>query len=52
MERPGIEIDQAVGEVELKDFIQVKPFETTTYMLKAINGSINRSMTLKIMVQL
>ncbi len=46
-----VEIDQGVGEVELKDFMQVKPIETTTYRLTAINGSINRSMTLKIMVQ-
>jgi hypothetical protein len=46
-----VEIDQGVGEVELKGFTQVKPFETTTYRLTAINGSINRSMTLKIMIQ-
>ncbi len=46
-----VEIDQGVGEVALKGFMQVKPIETTTYRLTAINGSINRSMTLKIMVQ-
>jgi hypothetical protein len=47
-----VEIDQGVGEVDLKGLKQVRPFETTTYRLTALNGSINRSMTLKIMVQL
>jgi hypothetical protein len=46
-----VEIDQGVGEVELKGFTEVKPYQTTTYRLMAVNGSINRSMTLKIMVQ-
>jgi hypothetical protein len=46
-----VEIDQGVGEVDLKGFTQVKPSATTTYMLTAVNGSINRSMTLKVMVQ-
>jgi uncharacterized SAM-binding protein YcdF (DUF218 family) len=46
-----VEIDQGVGEVALKGFMQVKPIKTTTYRLTAINGSINRSMTLEIMVQ-
>ncbi|MCX6680223.1 MAG: hypothetical protein NTX42_07655 [Methanothrix sp.] len=46
-----VEIDQGVGEVALKGFMQVKPIDTTTYRLTAINGSINRSMTLEIMVQ-
>jgi hypothetical protein len=46
-----VKIDQGVGEVALKGFTKVKPFETTTYSLTAINGSINRSMTLKIMVR-
>ena len=46
-----VEIDQGVGEVELKGFTEVKPSQTTTYRLMAVNGSINRSMTLKIMVQ-
>jgi len=45
-----VEIDQGVGEVALRGFTQVKPFETTTYMLMAVNGSINRSTTIKIMV--
>lgn len=46
-----VEIDQGVGEVDLKGFTEVKPTQTTTYRLMAANGSINRSMTLKIMVQ-
>ncbi|HUS74684.1 MAG TPA: hypothetical protein VMY43_01625 [Methanothrix sp.] len=45
-----VEIDQGIGEVPLKGFIEVRPSETTTYRLTAVNGSINRSMTLKIMV--
>ncbi len=46
-----VEIDQGVGEVALKGSRQVKPLETTTYTLTVINGSINRSTTLKIIVQ-
>ena len=46
-----VEIDQGVGEVEFKGFTEVKPSQTTTYRLMAVNGSVNRSMTLKIMVQ-
>ena len=46
-----VEIDQGVGEVSLKGFMQVKPIKTTTYRLTAVNGSINRSTTLEIMVQ-
>jgi len=46
-----VEIDQGVGEVALKGSKQVKPLETTTYTLTVINGSINRSTTLKIIVQ-
>jgi hypothetical protein len=46
-----VEIDQGVGEVDLKGFTEVRPSKTTTYKLTAINGSINRSMTLEIMVQ-
>ncbi len=45
------EIDQGVGEVALKGFMQVKPLETTTYTLTAINGTINRSTNLKIIVE-
>jgi hypothetical protein len=46
-----VEIDHGVGVVQLKGFLQVKPSETTIYRLTAMNGSINRSMALKIMVQ-
>ena len=45
-----VEIDQGVGEVECKGFTEVRPSQTITYRLTAVNGSINRSMTLKIMV--
>jgi hypothetical protein len=45
------EIDQGIGEVAPKGFMRVMPVETTTYRLTAINSSVNRSMTLKIMVQ-
>jgi hypothetical protein len=45
-----VKIDPIVGEVALKGFIKVEPLETTTYRITAINGSINRSTTLKIMV--
>ncbi len=44
-------IDQGVGEVNRNSFTEVKPSRTTTYRLTAVNGSINRSMTLTIMVQ-
>jgi len=45
-----VKIDQGIGEVALKGFVKVVPFETTNYRLTAINGSINRSMIVKIMV--
>jgi len=44
-------IDPGVGEVALTGFINVEPFETTTYRITAINGSINRSATLRVMVE-
>ena len=47
-----VKIDPGVGEVALTGSIEVKPLETTAYRITAINGSINRSMTLKIMVGL
>jgi hypothetical protein len=46
-----VEVDQGIGEVALKGSLLVLPLRTTTYRLTAINGSINRSMALKIMVQ-
>jgi hypothetical protein len=45
-----VEIDNGVGEVGLRGFAKVRPSGTTNYRLTAVNGSINRSMTLKIMV--
>jgi hypothetical protein len=45
-----VEIDHGVGEVPLKGFADVKLQETTEYTITAINGTINRSMSLKIMV--
>jgi hypothetical protein len=45
-----VKIDPLVGDVGLKGSIKIEPLETTTYRITAINGSINRSMTLKIMV--
>jgi hypothetical protein len=39
-----------VGEVDLKGSVQVQPNETAEYRIEAINGTENRSMTLKIMV--
>ncbi len=47
-----VEIDQGVGAVALKGYTEVKPQKTTEYTLTAINGTINRSMSLKIMVDL
>jgi hypothetical protein len=45
-----VEIDHGVGEVPLKGFKDVKLQETTEYTIAAINGTINRSMKLRIMV--
>jgi hypothetical protein len=46
----GVEINPGVGVVVLNGNAQVRPKETTEYTLTAINGTINRSMSLKIMV--
>lgn len=45
-----VKIDPDVGEVALKGSAVVRPQETTTYRITAVNGSTNRSITLKIMV--
>jgi len=45
-----VKIDPDVGEVALRGSAVVKPQETTTYRITAVNGSTNRSITLKIMV--
>jgi len=45
-----VEIDQGVGRVDLKGVAAIKPSMPTTYRLTAVNGSINRSMDLEIIV--
>jgi hypothetical protein len=45
-----VKIDPQVGEVTLRGSIKVQPLETTTYRITALNGSTNRSISLKIMV--
>ena len=45
-----IEIDQGVGSVMLKGATKVSPSETTTYTLTAVNGTRNRSISIKVMV--
>jgi len=45
-----VEIDHGVGEVALRGFTGVKLQDTTEYTITAINGTINRSKSLKIMV--
>jgi hypothetical protein len=47
----NVKIDPDIGEVALRSFAEVQPSETTTYILMATNGSINRSKTLKVMVK-
>jgi hypothetical protein len=46
-----VEIDQGIGQVELMGFRHVHPNETTTYTLTAINGTRNRSIETRVMVQ-
>jgi hypothetical protein len=46
-----VQIDPGIGAVQLKGFLEVSPPETTTYKLTAINGSRNRSLDVRIMVQ-
>jgi hypothetical protein len=46
-----IKIDQGVGEVILKGSKQVSPSETTTYTLMAMNGTKNRSIKVRVLVQ-
>jgi len=45
-----VEINPGVGTVALQGTSEVRPQKTTQYWLTAINGTINRSMSLKIMV--
>ena len=46
-----VEIDHEIGRVGLKGFFLVTPTETTTYTLKAVNGTRNRSLDVKVIVQ-
>jgi hypothetical protein len=46
-----VKIDQGVGEVTLKGSKQVSPSETTSYTLMAVNGTINRSINVRVLVQ-
>ncbi|NTV77441.1 MAG: hypothetical protein HGA68_05505 [Methanothrix sp.] len=43
-------IHPGVGAVDFKGSVRVEPNETTEYGIWAVNGTENRSMTLKIMV--
>ncbi|MGB7572167.1 MAG: hypothetical protein WBL87_10475, partial [Methanothrix sp.] len=43
-------IHPGVGAVDIKGTVRVEPNETTEYRITALNGTENRSMTLKIMV--
>jgi hypothetical protein len=47
----AVEIDQGVGSVVLKGMVKVSPSETTTYTLTAINGTRNRTKSVKVMVK-
>ena len=46
-----VEINHDIGRVGLKGNALVFPDETTTYTLKAVNGSRNRSLDVKVIVQ-
>ncbi len=45
-----VEIDQGVGIVALKGAMRVSPSETTTYTLMAVNGTRNRTRSVRVMV--
>ena len=47
----SVQIDPGVGEVGLNGSTKVQPDETTEYRITAVNGTINRSMTLKVIVE-
>jgi hypothetical protein len=46
-----VEIQPGIGPVALKGFKMVSPLVTTTYTLMAVNGSRNRSMNARVLVQ-
>lgn len=45
-----VKIDHGIGAVELNEFKDVSPRETTIYTLMAINGTRNRTSEIKVMV--
>jgi hypothetical protein len=46
-----VEIDHEIGSVGLKGSTLVTPADTTTYTLTAVNGTRNRSLDVKVVVQ-
>ena len=46
-----VEIDQGFGIVALKGAMSVSPSETTTYTLMAVNGTRNRTRSVRVMVK-
>jgi len=46
-----VEIDHEIGSVGLRGSTLVTPNETTTYTLVAVNGTRNRSLDVKVVVQ-
>lgn len=47
----SVEIDQGVGSVALRGSREVSPAETATFTLTAINGSRNRTKTVRMIVK-
>lgn len=46
-----VAIDQGIGAVELKGVRSVSPSQTTSYTLTAINGTRNRSMDVRVILE-
>ncbi len=46
-----VEIDQGIGQVELKGSKGVSPQQTTTYTLTAVNGTRSRSRDVQVIVK-
>lgn len=46
-----IEIDQGVGKVGLRGTKEVSPTETTTYKFIAVNGTRNRTKSVRVIVE-
>jgi len=47
----SLTIDQGIGKVELKGLRKVMPTETTIYTLSAVNGTRNRSASVRVLVE-